>query len=118
MIEDSCPDRDWKFFSSPPLFEWVPSVLILGIKRPVREADHSPPSSSDVKEFVEVYFSSPNTPSWLGAQLKKRTGITLSLPYECVFDASEIKKHRPSTTVDVNACSCILFRGDVNLWIL
>jgi hypothetical protein len=33
------------------------------------EADHSPPSSAGVKEWVELYFHSPNTPSWHGAQL-------------------------------------------------
>jgi hypothetical protein len=34
-----------------------------------READHSPPSSAEVKECVELYFHSSNTPSWRGAQL-------------------------------------------------
>jgi hypothetical protein len=34
-----------------------------------READHSPPTSAEVKEWVELYFYSPNTPSWRGAQL-------------------------------------------------
>jgi hypothetical protein len=34
-----------------------------------READHSPPSGAGVKEWVELYFHSPNTPSWRGAQL-------------------------------------------------
>jgi hypothetical protein len=28
--------------------------LSLGVKRPGREADHSPPSSAEVKEFVEI----------------------------------------------------------------
>jgi hypothetical protein len=36
-----------------------------------READHSPPSCAEVKECVELYFHSPNTPSGRGAQLKK-----------------------------------------------
>jgi hypothetical protein len=30
--------------------QWVPGALSLGIKRPGREADHSIPSSSEVKE--------------------------------------------------------------------
>jgi len=30
-----------------------------GVKRPGREADHSPPSSVMVKECVELYFHSP-----------------------------------------------------------
>jgi hypothetical protein len=29
--------------------QWVPRVLSLGLKRPEREAEHSPPSSADVK---------------------------------------------------------------------
>jgi hypothetical protein len=33
-----------------------------------READHSPPSSAEVKEWVELYFHSPNPPPWRGAQ--------------------------------------------------
>jgi hypothetical protein len=31
------------------------------------EADHSPPSSAEVKECVELYLYSPNMPSWHGA---------------------------------------------------
>jgi hypothetical protein len=49
-----------------------------GVKRTGREADHSPPFSAEVKECVELYLQSPNTPSWLGVQLN--TGTTLSLP--------------------------------------
>jgi hypothetical protein len=33
----------------PPI-QWVPGALSLGVKRPGREADHSPPSSAEVKE--------------------------------------------------------------------
>jgi hypothetical protein len=38
---------------------WVSGALSLGVKRPGREADHSPPSSSEVKECVELYLHSP-----------------------------------------------------------
>jgi hypothetical protein len=41
-----------------------------------RETDHSPPSSAEVKELVELYFHSPNTPSWRGAQGEHRTTLT------------------------------------------
>jgi hypothetical protein len=34
-----------------------------------RVAEHSPPSSGEVKERVELYLYSPNTPSGHGAQL-------------------------------------------------
>jgi hypothetical protein len=39
--------------------QWVPGALSLGVKRPEREADHSPPSSAEVKECVELYLHSP-----------------------------------------------------------
>jgi hypothetical protein len=48
----------------------VKGAISLGVKRPGREADHSPPSSAEVKECVELYLHSPNKPSWRGAQLK------------------------------------------------
>jgi hypothetical protein len=35
--------------TQPPI-EWVPEALSLGVKRPGREADHSPPCSAKVKE--------------------------------------------------------------------
>jgi hypothetical protein len=50
-----------------PRIQWVLESLSLGIKRPGREADHSPPSSAEVKECVELYLHSPNTCSWLCA---------------------------------------------------
>jgi hypothetical protein len=52
--------------------QWVPRALSTGIKRPGREADHSPASSAEVKEWVELYLHSPNTQSWHGAQFKKK----------------------------------------------
>jgi len=33
--------------TQPPI-QWVPRALSLGVKRPGREADHSPPSSAEV----------------------------------------------------------------------
>jgi hypothetical protein len=44
-----------------------------------READHSPPSSTEVKEWVELYLHSP---SWCGAQLGRAQGHRTCLqPY-------------------------------------
>jgi hypothetical protein len=34
--------------TQPPI-QWVPGALSLGVKRPGREADHSPPSSAEAK---------------------------------------------------------------------
>jgi hypothetical protein len=44
--------------TQPPI-QWVPGALSLGVERPGREADHSPPSSADVKECLELYFHFP-----------------------------------------------------------
>jgi hypothetical protein len=53
----------------------------LELKRPGRAADHSPPSIAAVKEWVELYLYSLNTPSWRGAQLKHRDNFTFYLVY-------------------------------------
>jgi hypothetical protein len=50
-----------------PGHQWVPGDLSLGVKRPGREADHSLPSSAEVKECVELYLHSNNMSSWRGA---------------------------------------------------
>ena len=35
-----------------------------GVKRPVRDVDHPPPSSAEIKERVGRYIYSPFGPSW------------------------------------------------------
>jgi hypothetical protein len=62
--------------TQPPI-QWVPGALSLRVKRPGREPNHSPPSSAEVKEWVELYLHSPNTSSWPYAQLKHRDNFTL-----------------------------------------
>jgi hypothetical protein len=44
--------------TQPPI-QWVSGALSLAVKRPVLEADQSPPSSAEVKECVELYLHSP-----------------------------------------------------------
>jgi hypothetical protein len=41
--------RPHRFFPQPPI-QWVPWALSPGVKREGREADHSPPSSAEVKK--------------------------------------------------------------------
>jgi hypothetical protein len=87
----SIPGEVWEVSSSPsrpdlvlgpnqPPVQWVPGALSLSVKRPGRDADHSPPSSAEFKECVELYPHSPNTTSWRGAQLKKAQGQLYLLP--------------------------------------
>jgi hypothetical protein len=44
--------------STQPPIQWVPGAISLGIKQPGHEADHSCPSSSEVKN-VWSYISTP-----------------------------------------------------------
>jgi flagellar basal body-associated protein FliL len=68
----------WEFFSSPslqptqPPIQWVQGAFSLGVKRPRREADHSPPSSAEVKECVELYLHSPTRLHGVVLSLKKK----------------------------------------------
>jgi hypothetical protein len=50
-----------------------------GGKAAGRKANHSPPSSAEVKECVELYLHSPSTPSWRGAKLKHGNNFTFTL---------------------------------------
>jgi hypothetical protein len=59
--------------TQPPI-QCVAAAISLGVKRPGREANHSLPSSIEVKEWVELYLDSPKTSSWRGARLKKAHG--------------------------------------------
>jgi hypothetical protein len=60
-----------------PIIQWVPGNLSPGVKRPVCQADHLPPTSAEIKNAWS-YTPLPHTSSWLGAKL--RTGTTLPLP--------------------------------------
>jgi hypothetical protein len=42
-------------------------ALSLGLKRPESEANHSPPSSAEVKKLLGFLPPLPNTFSWRGA---------------------------------------------------
>jgi hypothetical protein len=43
---------------------------------------------------MELYFNSPNTPSWRGAQAKISTGIALPLPLTCSLNNIETIDYR------------------------
>jgi hypothetical protein len=63
--------------TQPPI-QWVPGALSLRVKRLGREADHSPPSSVEIKERVELYLPSPIRLHGVALSYKKRsTGTTL-----------------------------------------
>jgi hypothetical protein len=59
--------------------QWVPGALSLGVKRQGRKAGHSPPSSAEIKEWVELYLHSPTRLHGV-VLIKKSTGTSLPLP--------------------------------------
>jgi hypothetical protein len=62
--------------TQPPI-QYVLGALSLRVKQPGLEANHSPLCKSEVKECLEIYLHSPNSPSWRGAQLKYRDKFIL-----------------------------------------
>jgi hypothetical protein len=56
--------------STQPPIQLVSGALSPGVKRPEREADHSPPNSAEVRN-TWIYTSLPHTSSWRGASLVK-----------------------------------------------
>jgi hypothetical protein len=59
------------------------------VKRPGREADHSPTSSAEVKEWVALHLHSPNTTSCRGAQLKHKENFIFKRKY---YKSEQIKE--------------------------
>jgi hypothetical protein len=45
-------------FTQPPI-QWAPGALSPGVKRPGREADHSPPASAEAKK---IWIYTPTLP--------------------------------------------------------
>jgi hypothetical protein len=56
-------------------------ISFSGCKRSGCEADHSPPTSSEVKEYMELYLHSPSTSSWRDAQLKHGDNFTFTFTF-------------------------------------
>jgi hypothetical protein len=60
-----------------PSIQWVPMSISLGVKRPVRETDHSPPFNAEVKN-AWIYASTPQYTFMAWCSVKS-TGTTLTL---------------------------------------
>jgi hypothetical protein len=70
--------------TQPPI-QWVPGALSLGVKRPGHEANRSPPSSAEVKEWVELYLHSPNTPESDAASPHLPTPFSPKIHFSIIF---------------------------------
>jgi hypothetical protein len=45
--------------STQPPVQWIPGAVSLGVKQPGRKADHSPPSSAEVKNAWNYAYTPP-----------------------------------------------------------
>jgi hypothetical protein len=70
--------------------QWIIGAPSLGIKRPGREADHSPTSSAEIKECVELYLHSPIRFHGVVLSLKS-TGTALPLPLPGIFSRYSVQ---------------------------
>jgi len=65
LVKEESRKSTGQLLSSPLAWEHLSQIfsilgaLSLGVKRPGSEADHSPPSSAEVKECVELYLHLP-----------------------------------------------------------
>jgi hypothetical protein len=69
--------------TQPPI-QRVPGALSLGVKRPGREADHSPPSSAEVKNALR-YTSTPPYVFMAWCLVKHRDNFTFTFIGEEMF---------------------------------
>jgi hypothetical protein len=63
--------------------QWVPAALSPEVKRPGREADHSPPSSAEVKNAWR-YISHSNTSAWRWFLVKHRGNFTFTFTFRFI----------------------------------
>jgi hypothetical protein len=89
MIGGSIPVRGWEFFphhcvqtasgAHPASYPMGTRDLYLGVKRPGREADHSPSSIAEVKNAWS-YTSAPSYAFMAWCSVKKEVTTLLYLP--------------------------------------
>jgi hypothetical protein len=96
--------------TQPPI-QWVPGALSLRVKRPGREADHSPPSSAEVKEWVELYLHSPIR--FHGVVLSWNTGTTLPVPL--LFKFKDLKFKQKEATAGFQTHRAYSFKININI---
>jgi len=80
--------------------QWLTGAPSLWVKWLGHENDHSRPSSAE----MNMWSSTPNTPSWHHAQLKKSTGTSLPLPLHSPDTRIQNKFQCKVLTVISNHC--------------
>jgi hypothetical protein len=84
--------------TQPPI-HWVPGAFSLGVKRPGREADHSPPSSTEVK-IAWSYTSTPQYVFMAWCLVKYRDNFTFTFQEaSSVLTSYPVRYFEPNTEV-------------------
>jgi hypothetical protein len=91
-------------FTQPPI-QWVRGVLSLVIKWPGCEADHSPPSSAEVKECVP--FSQYVFMAWCFVKHRDNFTFTVTVNLPFCQNIIYVKAH------EVRRLSCTCFQASV-----
>jgi len=83
--------------TQPPI-QWVTGTLSLGVKRPGREGDHSPPSSAEIKNAWS-YTSTPPYVFMVWYLVKHRDNFTFTFSLlqsciNCAFQLFRLWKRR------------------------
>jgi hypothetical protein len=77
-----------------------------------READHLPPSSAEVKEWVDLYILSHITPSWRGAQLGGAQGQLYLM--QCIAESLEMTKWNDAHEVSDTFWEIAVYKSQQN----
>jgi hypothetical protein len=90
-----------------PLIQWVPGALSLGVKRPGGEADHSHPSSTEVKNEWSYTFT-PQYVFMAWCLVKHRDNFTFTiLPLSALIQYLDIHHYEaPSCTTTSHQKNC------------
>jgi hypothetical protein len=84
--------------TQPPI-QWVPGALSLGLKRPGREADHSPPSGAEVKNAWS-YTSTPQYVFMTWCFVKDRDNVNFI--YHHITNADSTKAENNSLFISLS----------------
>jgi hypothetical protein len=72
--------------------QWLPGAVSVGVKRPVRDADHSPPSSAEVKNALSYTSTPPIRLHGMVLIYKKRALSPLLLNFALEYTFSKVQE--------------------------
>jgi hypothetical protein len=95
--------------TQPPI-KWVPGTLSLGVKRPGHEADHSPPSSAEVKNAWS-YTSTPQYVFMAWCLVKHRDNFTFTSNLRVLGNKNSSRYSREIKKKSESVCNIQQYRS-------